>query len=176
MTAYDPGRPTAEEHIPYYEQYIRLVPDGNVIDILTRQINETAAFLAEMSPERARWRPAPGEWDALEIVGHLADTERVFGHRALKIARADPIPWESFEPDDYVAAANFSRRALAEVAAEFVAVRAATVAFLRGLDEAAWNQRIPDSRTSRSVRAFAYILAGHELHHLKDLRSDAWGR
>src|SRR5687767_14359708 len=61
MTTYEPGRPTADEHIPYYEQYIRLVPDGNVIDILTRQIQETAAFLASLTPERARWRPAPGE-------------------------------------------------------------------------------------------------------------------
>jgi hypothetical protein len=176
MTDFDPGRPTGDEHIPYYEQYIRLVPDGDVLDVLARQIQETAVFLASLTPERARWRPASGEWDAIEIVGHLADTERVFGYRALKIARADPIPWESYEPNDYVAAANFSRRPLADVTAEFVAVRAATVAFLRGLDEAAWRQRMPDAWTNRSVRAIAYVLAGHELHHLKDLRSDAWGR
>ena len=93
-----PGRPDADECLPYYFQYIRLVPDGHVVARLERQIGESAAFVAGFTPEQARRREAPGEWNAVEIVGHLIDTERVFGYRALRIARADPVMWTSGPP------------------------------------------------------------------------------
>lgn len=169
MTRLDPGRPEAGEYIPYYDQYIRLVPTGDIVALLEQQIGDTVALAASFTPARARWRPAPEEWCATEIVGHLADVERIFVYRALKIARADPVPWESFEPEDYVAAAHFDERPLVHVVAEYAAVRAATVAFLRGLDAAVWERRAPEGWSCRSVRAFAYILAGHELHHTADL-------
>jgi hypothetical protein len=79
-----PGRPGDDEYLPYYCQYIRLVPDGHVLDILERQITESAAFLRAFTPQRALRREAPGEWNTREIVGHLADTERVFGYRGLR--------------------------------------------------------------------------------------------
>jgi hypothetical protein len=160
----------ADEHIPYYAQYIDLVPDGNVIATLERQIRESAAFLATFTPERAQRRPAPAEWNAIEIAGHLADAERVFAYRALRIARADPTLWESMDPDAYMASAGFAQRPLADVVEEFVAVRGAFVALLRGLDEAAWARRMPEEWTTRSVRAIAYSMAGHELHHVEPLR------
>jgi len=170
MTQSDPRRPSPEEHIPYYGQYISLVPEGDIAMILERQIQESVAFFASFSSERARWRSAPGEWNALEVVGHLADVERVFAYRALRIARGDVTPWEDVEFDPYVTAADFGRRPLGDVVQEFVAVRGATVALLRGLDEAAWARRMPEEWTCRSVRAIAYALAGHELHHVAGLR------
>ena len=165
-----PGRPDADECQPYYFTYIDLVPDGPVVKLLERQIAETEAFLAAFTPEQARWREAPGEWNVVEIVGHLADTERVFGYRALRIARADPVMWTKVEFGDYAAAANFQDRPLADVVAEYAATRAAFVAFLRGLDAAAWKRRAPPDWTLRSVRAIAYCMAGHELHHLASIR------
>jgi len=132
-----PGRPDADECLPYYFQYIRLVPDGHIVERLERQITESAAFLSAFTPQEALRREAPGEWNILEIVGHLADTERVFGYRALRIARADPVMWTAVEFEDYVAAANFQERALGDVVAEFTTVRAAFIAFLHGLDAAA---------------------------------------
>lgn len=164
------GRPTADEHIPYYQQYIGLVPDGDIVATLEQQIGESAACFAELTPEQARWRPAPGEWNALEIVGHLAHTERVFSYRVLRIARADPTLWESIEFDQYVAVADFDRRTMPNLVAELAAVRDATVQLLRGLSEAAWDRRMPEKWTTRSVRSIAYALAGHELHHLRDVR------
>jgi hypothetical protein len=170
LTQHDPGRPQADECLPYYQQYIQLVPDGDILETINRQIGESAAYLATYTPEQARRREAPGEWNAVEIIGHLADTERVFGYRALLIARADPVMWTSVEFENYARAANFGHRELADVLAEFVTVRAAFVAFLRGLDADAWARRAPESWTNRSVRAIAYGMAGHELHHRADLR------
>ena len=165
-----PGRPDADECLPYYFQYIGLVPDGHIVERLERQIGESATFLAAFTPEQALWREAPGEWNVVEIVGHLTDTERVFGYRSLRIARADPVMWTAVEFGDYAAAANFQERALGDVVAEYAAVRAAFVAFLRGLDAAAWGRRAPADWTLRSVRAIAYAMAGHELHHLASIR------
>jgi hypothetical protein len=170
MRQRDPGRPHSDECLPYYQQYIQLVPDGDIFETLDRQIGESAAYLTTYTPAKARRREAPGEWNAVEIIGHLADTERVFGYRALRIARADPVMWTGVEFENYVRAANFEQRELADVLAEFATVRAAFVAFLRGLDADAWARRAPEDWTNRSVRAIAYGMAGHELHHRADLR------
>jgi len=171
----EPGRPAADECLPYYFEYIRLVPDGHVVERLERQITESAAYLAGFTPEQARRREAPGEWNAVEIVGHVADCERVFAYRALRIARADPVMWTKVEFADYAAAANFQERPLGAVVAELAAVRAASVALLQGLDAAAWERRSPADWTLRSVRAIAYTMAGHELHHLADIRRQHGG-
>jgi hypothetical protein len=154
------GRPEAAEC---------LVPDGDVLSRLERQMVETAAYLDGFAGASGR-REAPGEWNAVEIVGHLADTERVFGYRALNIARAHPIMWSSVEFPEYAAAAGYGARSLGPVVAELAAVRAAFVTFLRGLDAAAWQRRAPEGWTLRSVRAIAWCMAGHELHHLADIR------
>ena len=170
MTVAMTERPTAAEHIPYYEQYIRLAPDGDILATLARQIETTTAFFARLTPEQATWRPAPGEWCATDIVGHLADAERLFANRAWRLARGDMQLPEPMEPDDYAAVADYARRPLGEVLDELAAQRAATLALLRGLDAVAWARRAPESWSCRSVRGFAYILAGHEIHHLNDVR------
>lgn len=165
----DPGRPGDDECLAHYFQYIGLVPDGPIVDRLERQIGEGAEVLASFTSEQARRREGPKEWNAVEIVGHLADTERVFGYRPLLIARGDPRMWGSVEFTDYAAAASFDRRPLGEVVAEFSAVRTAFVALLRGLDADAWARRAPAEWTLRAVRAVAYAMAGHELHHVADI-------
>jgi DinB superfamily len=174
-TQLGPGRPDADECLPYYFTYIGLVPDGDVVTRLERQIVETAAYMAAFTREQAGRREAPGEWNAVEIVGHLADTERVFGYRALRIARADPVMWTKVEFEDWAAAANVQERPLGDVVAEYGAVRAAFVALLRGLDATAWERRAPADWTLRSVRAIAYTMAGHELHHLASIRRQHGG-
>jgi len=93
----EPGRPAADECLPDYFQYIDLVPDEHIVALLERQITETAAYLAAFPPEQASRREAPGEWNVLEIVGHVVDVERVSGYRALRIARADPVMWTQVE-------------------------------------------------------------------------------
>lgn len=170
MSQIDYGRPAAGEHIPYYETYITLVPNGEIVETLDRQIDETAAFFGSLTSAQTADRPTGDTWSVNEIVGHLADTERVFSYRALRIARADLTPWESVEFDPYTEAADFNRQPLAQLVDEYVAVRRATVTLLRGLNDAAWARRMPEAWTLRSVRTIAYVLAGHELHHRDDVR------
>ena len=170
MSATAPARPEANEYAAYYEKYVSLVPEGEVIETLERQIEETRALLNDIPEERGGHRYEEGKWSIKEIVGHLIDGERVFAYRALRFARNDSTPLPGFEQDDYVRAANFDARTLKDLAGEFEAVRRSTVAFLRSLDAAAWLRRGKANESEASVRALAHIIAGHEAHHVKILR------
>lgn len=165
-----PGRPAASEYNPYYGQYMVRVPDGDLVALLARQGEETAALLASFTPEQAHWHPEPGEWSAVEIVGHLADADRLFSYRALRIARGDMTPMEGVDDvPSYVTYGDFGRRSMADVAAELAAVRQASLAFYGSLDTAAWERIGTADGHPISVRALAYLITGHELHHLPDL-------
>ena len=171
-TAY-PGRPSADEHLPYFGQYIDLVPDGDLIPILKRQVGETCAALAKLDPRSASIRPTASEWSQLDIAVHLADTERVLAHRAFVFAREDGAELPGVEFEAFAEAAAAGGRTVDDVATELIAVRAATVALFRSLGAEAWTHRGTASGSVISVRALAYAIAGHELHHLPDLtRSD----
>ncbi len=168
MTHVNPGRPGDGEYVPYYGTYIQKVPDGDILDILDRQIGETVAALSTITAEQEAWRPAPGEWNLREIVGHLSDAERVFAFRAFWFARNDPTPLPGMDPDGFMAGANFADRSLADLVAEFAAVRRASMTLIRSLDAAAWARGGVADGNPISVRALAYIIAGHELHHARD--------
>lgn len=165
------ARPNLSESIPYYRQYINLVPEGDLLTLLVQQAEEIATLLRDCSSAQAAYRPAPDEWSTIEIVGHLADTERVLAYRLLRIARGDTTPLEGVgDFAAYVTAATFGGRTAAEVAAEYAAVREASLALFRSLTAAAWTQLGSADGDPISVRALAYIIAGHDLHHLNDLR------
>ena len=120
--------------------------------------------------EEEDFLPAPGKWSVKEVLGHVIDSEPVFSYRALRIARNDRTPMEGFEQDDYVKYGPFSQCSLAALVEEFKSVRLATVSLFRGLDEAAWVRSGVANKSEVSVRAIAYIIAGHELHHKKILQ------
>lgn len=164
-------RPAADEYDPYYAKYISLVPDGDLIKILSAQIEETSNLLKAVAESKAGFRYAPGKWSIKEVVGHLSDTERIFSYRALRIGRGDTTPLPGFEQDDYVRAANFDARLLTDLVNEFRAVRQATITLLKSFDEDALRRRGVASDKPISVRALAYNIAGHELHHLEILRT-----
>ncbi len=169
MVEIELGRPDAAEHIPYFGQYIDLVPGGDIVEILEKQIHATVGSFERLTPADAQRRPAPSEWNAIEIAGHLVDTERVLAYRLLRIARADPTLWESIDFEAYVEHGGFNGRRIEDIVHEFVAVRHSTVALLRGLDDAAIARRMPEEWSCRSARSLAYVIAGHELHHVADL-------
>jgi uncharacterized damage-inducible protein DinB len=164
-------RPDANEYAPYYGKYISLVPEGDVVVTLSRQLDETLALLRGLSVAQADARYAPDKWSIKEVVGHIIDTERIFGHRVFRFARNDQTPLPGFEQDDYVRAADFSNRQLDDLAAEFEHVRRANLYLLRSLDDAAWLRRGVASSNEVSVRALAYIIAGHERHHMHIVRT-----
>lgn len=160
-----PGRPAADEYAPYFEKYVALVPADGIVATLREQASATAALLLGASSAQAEFRYAPGKWSLKESFGHLIDTERIFAYRALRIGRGDTTPLPSFDENLYVAHADVTVRTLADLVEEFAQVRAATVQLFRYFDEAAWQRRGTASEREISVRAIAYIIAGHELHH-----------
>ena len=164
------ARPDATEHTAYFGRYTTLVPDGSIVETLRKQMGETSALLARVPVDREEHRYADGKWSVKEVVGHLADAERVFAYRALRIARGDKTPLPSFEENDYVPAGRFGKRTLKSLAEEFRAVRESTLKLFEGLDEEAMSQRGTASGNSVTTRALAWIIAGHERHHVALLK------
>jgi uncharacterized damage-inducible protein DinB len=158
------GRPGAGEFAPFYAGYIERVPEGDILRILADQWQATERLLRG-AEERADFRYADGKWSVKQVVGHLADTERIMAYRALRIARGDATPLPGFDENAFTAAGAFDARELGELVDDLGAARAATLHLLRGLPDAAWTRTGTANDAPTSVRAIACILAGHELHH-----------
>lgn len=163
-------RPAADEYAPGFENYISLVPDGDVVSTLRRHLAETLDTLRGIDEEKANSRYAEGKWSIKELVGHVIDAERIFSYRALRFARNDQTPLPGFEQDDYIANARFDEYPLSELIAEFEHVRQGTLDLFSHLDAAAWARQGVASDNPVSVRALAYAIAGHAAHHMKILR------
>ncbi len=159
-------KPDASEYAPYYARYVATVPAGDIVETLNTQLAETLAFVGGVGEERSGEPTAPGKWSLKQVVGHLADTERVMSYRALCIARGDATPLPGFDQDDYVRTAGSNERSLASLADELTDVRRATVRLLDTLPAEAWDRRGTASDNPVSVTGLAHIMAGHERHHL----------
>ncbi len=165
------GKPDTTEYLPYYGKYVSLVPDGDILTVLGKQMEETAGLLNSITESRANFRYAPDKWSIKELVGHMIDTERIFAYRALRFARNDKTPLPGYEQDDYVSNASFDSCTLTDLASELESVRQSTLFLFKHLDESAWMRRGLANDSEASVRALAHIIAGHELHHREILQS-----
>lgn len=163
-------RPAEGEYLPYYDKYISLVPDGDLIDLLARTADTTIAFVWQQPTEFADHAYAEGKWTVKEVIGHVCDAERIFCYRLLRIGRGDETPIEGFEENVYVPRGRFVERTLESLLQEFAAVRQATIALVGGLPDEAWSYSGIANGHAISARALAYITAGHELHHAAILR------
>jgi uncharacterized damage-inducible protein DinB len=163
-------RPATSEYKPAYEPYVSKVPDGDLLQTLADQFEAHAKRLAQIPADREQHRYAPGKWTVAEVIGHLADAERVFAYRILRFARKDATPLSGFDENTWSPASNYARRRLADVVAEFRAVRQATLALLRGLEPEAFTRTGTANNSPITVRALAYVIAGHERHHMQVLK------
>jgi uncharacterized damage-inducible protein DinB len=164
------ARPQPTEYASFYERYVALVPGNDIVPILEAQRLQMIQLFAARSERDGNFRYAPDKWSVKEVLGHVTDTERIFAYRALRIARQDQTPLSGFEQDDYVRAGGFGERTLADLAEDFACVRSATVALLRPLGDEAWSRRGVANQNEVTVRALAFIIAGHELHHREILK------
>jgi DinB superfamily len=165
LPAVNIGRPEPGENTPYYDRYISLVAGADILGTLEAQRRQMLLLLSGRDEAGGDFRYAPDKWSAKEVLGHVCDTERIFAYRALRISRGDRTPMEGFEQDDYVRNGPFARIALPEIIEDYIAVRRATLTVLRNLNEADWTRRGIANKNEVTVRALAYIIAGHELHH-----------
>ena len=164
-------KPELTEYATYYGRYVSLVPGGDILSTLERQLSDTLALLRNINEAQADYSYAADKWSVKELVGHMIDTERIFAYRALCFARNDDTSLPGFEQDDYIENASFRAYPLAELADEFEHVRRSNLLLFKHLDAEAWKRRGKASDSEVSVRALAYIIAGHELHHIEVLRS-----
>jgi hypothetical protein len=164
-------RPDASEYVEYYGRYVSLVPESDVVKAMTNQVSQTLAYLRSLPASAGDKRYAPDKWSVKEVVGHVIDIERVFGHRALFFARNVAGPLPGIEQDDWMKVVNFGTRTLEDLADEFETVRKSSLYFFRHLDDDAWVRRGIASEREFTVRAIAYIILGHERHHLEILKA-----
>ncbi|MGQ0703906.1 MAG: DinB family protein [Gemmatimonadales bacterium] len=158
-------RPEPAEYASYYASYIGKVPDGDLLGTLESQGKEFARLLGSVPESRGDFAYAPGKWTLKEVVSHLTDAERVFSYRALRIARADATPLPGFDENAWVPNSGARQRTLRDLVGEFQAVRGATVALFRHLPAEALPRVGTANNHPVSVRALAWIVAGHALHH-----------
>jgi len=170
MTVITRLRPGSDEYAAALSDYVDGVAEHeDILTVLTGQLDRVLAWLGAQPEERGDYRYASGKWSIKEIVGHLCDTERVWAYRALRIGRGDTTPLPGFDDQSYVPEVRAGDRTLADLAAEWGAVRQATLALFRHLPAVAWERRGVASDNPVSVRALAYIIAGHVRHHLEVL-------
>jgi len=161
------NRPNENEYPVYYSNYINLVEDDNIISVLENQIDFVKEFFINISEEKSNFRYAEGKWTIKEVFGHVIDTERIFAYRALRISRNDKTPLPGYDQDLFVKNSNFKNVSLQNLVDEFISVRKSNLKMFKNFSSEMWLNIGTANEKLISVRAIAFILAGHLLHHLK---------
>ena len=164
------ARPGEGEYAPFYAGYVALVPESDILAVLERQAGELRELAASVPEARETYRYGEGKWSVREVLGHLVDGERVFGYRAFCISRGERAGLPSFDENHYVAQARSNAIPLAEIADELALVRESNLAFLRRLEPREWERAGTASGKTVTVRALAWVMAGHPRHHVRILR------
>jgi len=164
------NRPETSEYDPYYERYISLVADSDIIGVLGAQPTRLQDIFTAMPEEKGEFRYAEGKWSIKELVGHLIDGERMFAYRLFRISRADETPIEGFEQDGYIENAYSNSRSFADLLEEFSLLRRANLMLVKNLTDAGWARIGTANNVKISARALIYIMAGHIEHHLGILK------
>lgn len=163
-------RPEPIEYAAFYRGYVELVPEGDILEILAREGEESAAFFESIPEAMTLFRYAPGKWSVKQVLNHVSDAERVFAYRALRFGRRDTTPLPGFDENDYAEHAPSDARPWDDLVAEFRHVRRATVSLFQSFTPEDVLRRGSASGAEVSVRALAYITAGHALHHVQMIR------
>jgi hypothetical protein len=161
------GRPDETEFAPFYKGYIAHVIEDDAIAALEAELSESLSFFRSIDEQTSKTTYAEGKWTVRELAGHLIDAERVMSYRAMRFARNDRTELPGFEENDFVRAASFNDIPMGDLLREFEHLRRANILMFRNLSQAAWNRRGIANGNEVSVRALAFIIAGHEKHHRK---------
>jgi len=163
-------RPRENEYASFFARYVALVPETDILAVLEQQVEEIRRLAASVPEERESFRYAEGKWSIREVLGHLVDGERVFGHRAFCISRGEQAALPAFDENQYVAAARSDAIPLRELVDELALVRRSNLQVLRRLAPPEWERVGTASGHPVTVRALAWVMAGHPRHHVDILR------
>jgi hypothetical protein len=163
-------RPSIKEYNTYFERYVKLVPEGDIRDILIQSLKNTTDVFSTVTEDQANYQYAPGKWNLKEVLGHITDNERIMSYRLLRIARGDKTPLAGYDQDALMSGATFDKCPLPDLLEDYTVVRRATLTLFRGISEEAWSRRGIVNDSESSARAWAYIIAGHELHHMNVIK------
>ncbi len=167
------SKPQPGEYAPYTLDYMKLVPDdGLVLQHVETGLSTVRTVIEGIPAARLTTPCAENEWTVQEILVHIMDTERIFGYRALRIARGDFTDLPGFDQDTFVTYSGAINRTLDSILAEYATIRAATLSLFSSFDDSAFARVGFANKNPLSVRAALYIIAGHELHHLNSIREN----
>ncbi len=155
------------EYAPYYSNYVDLVPEGDLTNILLQQMKETVDILKGLTEQQSHFSYGVGKWSIKEVIGHIADTERIMGYRLLSFARGEKAELPGYDDNEYVRNAYFNSLALQDHLDNFEITRESTLQLIKNLPKEAYLRRGKANGSEVSVRAIVCIIAGHELHHRK---------
>jgi len=170
------ARPGIDEAPAYYERYVDIVSGGDAYAFMEKQLENIPAYIKSISESKSEFRYAPGKWSVKELISHITDCERVFSYRALTFARGESIALPGFDQDVWIKNIPFDLYSLADLAEEFETVRKGTLLVYKNLSEEALLRKGIANKNEVSVRAIAYITAGHAEHHLSILQSRYFGK
>jgi uncharacterized damage-inducible protein DinB len=157
--------PATYEYADYYQTYVKLVPEGDIFQILNEQMKETVTMLSALSEPQSEFRYAPGKWSIKEVIGHITDTERIMSYRLLSIARGETASLPGYDENQYVEEANFDSQSLKDLLDHFACVRQSTIHLIKSLSGVALSRKGTANNNEVTARALITIIAGHELHH-----------
>jgi DinB superfamily len=164
------GLPARNEAADYYFRYIDRIKSDDIASLLRTQLNEVLPLLRGISEQKSLHRYASDKWTIRQVLNHINDCERVFVLRALWFARGFTTPLPSFDQNISVPGANADQFSWAAHVAEFEAIREASILFFDNLPKDAWTRSGIASDNRFTVRALAYIVAGHLDHHVAILK------
>jgi hypothetical protein len=164
-------KPETSEYNPYYEKYISLIEEGELLNALERQPSELRSLLNGLDEEKGKYAYADGKWSIKEVLSHLVDGERIFGYRVLRISRGDETPIEGFEQDGYIENSHANERSFEDLLEELSLQRNANLLMLKNLRDDGWKRLGTASQSPVSVRALGFIMAGHVRHHINILKA-----
>lgn len=163
-------RPSENEYASYYNTYIEKVPAGNIVEILTEQGKEARKFYQSIPEAIGSYSYEPGKWTIKEVLGHMCDTEKIMGYRALTIARNDKTSLPGFDENEYIKNSNFNERTVSDISDEMLYTRASNIGLFSSFNDEILMRMGNANGQNVSVRALLYIISGHELHHINVIR------
>lgn len=163
-------QPLASEYPEYYKPYVSLVPEGNLLSVLKENLVKTIELFESLSEEDGHIRYADNKWSIKEVLGHMADTERIMSYRLLRVGRGDQTALAGFNENDYVQGSQYNKLPIKSILEDFISARKATLTLIQNMPEGVWTNIGFANNTEVTARALGYIIAGHALHHFNIIK------